>query len=153
MNIVFVDFMWFYRILLEFNRPSLNPLLYLTWPSSGRPSQKLVDRVVDRYAQNVHKPWLEGRSTVRSTDPESLLFWSVPVNRAADRPESNALWFLSWLTDKSRPRRGPTGNPNGHKYDYWSVDRPVDQQAYLAKFWAITVSFWSLIDKGSLGQF
>ena len=52
-----------------------------------------------------------------------------------------------WSVDRSPP------DSNGQKFDRWSVDRAVDQQSILARFWAITASFWSHINKRSFGMF
>ena len=96
---------------LDLARPEIFTLWFL--PRS-------TDRSTDVY-RNVHKPWLEGQSTERrlSSRPARELCSLVlaSVNRPVDRQVKT--WVRS--TEQS------ISKPNGHKYDRWPVDWPIDR--------------------------
>ena len=101
-----------------------------------------VDRTQSRSTdvhKDVHAASHLGRSTERSTDCKCpTLGWGRstgqstvslgPVDRAVDRPESNCFLNLARSTGRS------TAGLNGHFFNHWPVDRPVDWKGKNALF-------------------
>ena len=84
----------------------------------GRPSQDPIDRAVDRRAQTCASAGTVGRSTGRSTGPESVALCIWAVDRRSTGPESPALYI--WAVDRDAPTVGnPTvgGRPAGRPQD------------------------------------
>ena len=112
----------------------------MDWPSAGRPSQKSVDRVVDRRARTCTA---KGRSTTRSTTREPLLSGNGPIDQAVDR-----CVICQFTVDRPVDRWH-----NGQKSDRWPVDRAVDRQQFRLLSWTPTTTFLKPIKGASLGLF
>ena len=87
-------------------------------PPSRCFSQELVDRMCTRRAQG-HISWPVDRAVDRLKATHSRV---IPVDRSVDRPESRCSLVLGAVD------RAVAGRLNGHFFDRWPVDRPVDRK-------------------------
>ena len=109
------------------------PCQALAVDRAGQPDPESVDRTgrptcTRSCTRTSHLGW----STERSTDCKyPTLGWGRStgrlgtIDRAVDRPESKSSLELAWSTGRLTDRL------NGHLFDRWPIDRPVNQKAIL----------------------
>ena len=123
--------MWFYGIYLK--------LKYRVFKSWKCPCQALAVDRVDRCAQDMHKGqviWPVGRAVDWLKSAHSRV---RPIDRAVDR----SLWpgrpggrpaREQFSLDLARSTGRSIGGLNGHIFDRWPVDLPVDRKGKNALF-------------------
>ena len=115
-ELIFVEFIWFYGILLKLKDQVLHPYNLFDQAfcrSTGRSTESEVGQPVGRpMCTNMHSQfWLEGRSTGRSTVQRALLFGSGP-GRPGGRPARELCYLDLVSVDRVVDRKH-----NGQKYD------------------------------------